>query len=737
MELLPQRKRLAVLVGNLGLLIVTCRLAQGSWIPYLDDRGLWFYSGLFAFLTGTLMEAPTHTTPAQAFTFATLALIATFGFGLPALESLDLVAKIGWYLAIAFELSCLLAAIVAIVWKEQVPSTAAARLGTTAYLIARLLGRPAVIASAPFLFAVMAYHRAPPSEGLTLALAWSVLVFGRPLENVIALWTRIKLVWMNSAVASELGTIVGHGVPRLLTIRHGGQAWVEPGTPLLVRGDDGRANVALALSYVGVSDGLWLKALQLQLPDQLRQKLPVSALLEGRCAVVQDTALVTELEAEAGSVMDRRTSLAGVVAPGTDINTLVFEVIRSDLLFREGRLLEASIRQQPVMYQLLNGLTREDIVQQKNTRGYIVARARKVGTWSAADQRFLRTQWIPNPNDPVFLVDIAEPVFEPGAVGMFPGTSFPVRVDPSDLVTHNTAILGILGIGKTFLALELVERMILAGIKVICLDLTDQYADELALYIDAARQSGIEQNLRQVGQAGNANVQLNVEEGGSIVQFSTTLASVMRAFLAPDGPDRLLVLNPNAYEVWRQDSKPYQGRASMATLTAAEITRLVSETALGAAQALGMTATARCCLVYEEAHSLVPEWNAVANDGDKTAANGTARAILQGRKFGLGCLIVTQRTANVTKSILNQCNTVFAMRLYDATGIDFLANYLGDDYAAVLSGLEERHAVVFGKACSCADPVIIQVNERALFVRHARAPGIGVQAVAAPAAAAE
>ena len=113
--------------------------------------------------------------------------------------------------------------------------------------------------------------------------------------------------------------------------------------------------------------------------------------------------------------------------------------------------------------------------------------------------------------------------------------------------------------------------------------------------------------------------------------------------------------------------------------SAADITRIVSEAALAACQALGTTDAARCCLVYEEAHSLVPEWNAVASEGDKTAANGSARAILQGRKFGLGCLLVTQRTASVTKTILNQCNTIFAMRVFDATGMDFLANYIGPD----------------------------------------------------------
>jgi DNA helicase HerA-like ATPase len=53
------------------------------------------------------------------------------------------------------------------------------------------------------------------------------------------------------------------------------------------------------------------------------------------------------------------------------------------------------------------------------------------------------------------------------------------------------------------------------------------------------------------------------------------------------------------------------------------------------------------------------------------ATAATARAILQGRKYGLGCLLVTQRTANVTKTILNQCNTTFAMRMFDDTGKDF------------------------------------------------------------------
>ncbi len=154
----------------------------------------------------------------------------------------------------------------------------------------------------------------------------------------------------------------------------------------------------------------------------------------------------------------------------------------------------------------------------------------------------------------------------------------------------------------------------------------------------------------------------------------------------------------------------------MASLTPCEITAIISEAALEVAQEMGMTDRARVCLVYEEAHSLVPEWNSVAAEGDRTATAASARAILQGRKYGLGCLLVTQRTANVTKTILNQCNTIFAMRIFDDTGKDFLSNYIGGDYAGVLPSLEARHAVVFGKASSCDNPVLVRLNDRPDFL---------------------
>ncbi len=105
----------------------------------------------------------------------------------------------------------------------------------------------------------------------------------------------------------------------------------------------------------------------------------------------------------------------------------------------------------------------------------------------------------------------------------------------------------------------------------------------------------------------------------------------------------------------------------------------------------------------------------MAAEGDKAATAKSARAILQGRKYGLGCLLITQRTANVTKTILNQCNTIFAMRTFDNTGMEFLGNYIGSDYAVVLPAMQPRHAVVFGKGSSCENPVLIRLNDQHAF----------------------
>ncbi|HNR13180.1 MAG TPA: DUF87 domain-containing protein [Thermodesulfobacteriota bacterium] len=516
--------------------------------------------------------------------------------------------------------------------------------------------------------------------------------------------------------------IVGHESPGIVLIREDSSTNSSMGDLFLLRNENGKPAVAVALDHVGFADGRWLRALylscsQFPVPLDLEDVL-ARDILEGEAFSLHDKTIEPAVDKIAINI---KRSLLGLVAPDTALGKLQIEVVRIDVNLHQGRLVEVEVGSRRVLYQIIEGITREEILHQKNTHGFVRAVGKKIGCWNEKSTTFDSVQWLPQPNAPVFLTPQQAIVPNREAVGHFPGTNYTVQIDPHLLVTHNAAILGVLGVGKTFLALEIVERLIEANIKVVCLDLTDQYAQQLASFYNNDFEGRCIQELSDIGPSGRDNFKMNVAEGGSVGFFSSMVKEQLAAFLSSTCTEKLKIFNPARFEVWRQDSKLFNNKASMATLTPTEITRIITEAALEVLQTQGMTAQARCCLIYEEAHSLIPEWNAVANEGDKAATNGTAKAILQGRKFGLGCLVITQRTANVTKSILNQCNTVFALRVFDSTGMEFLRNYIGEDYAGVLSTLEDRHAIFFGRASSCNDPVLIQLNDREQFLHLFRA----------------
>jgi DNA helicase HerA-like ATPase len=236
-------------------------------------------------------------------------------------------------------------------------------------------------------------------------------------------------------------------------------------------------------------------------------------------------------------------------------------------------------------------------------------------------------------------------------------------VHVSDSITHNTALIGVTGSGKSYLAFHLIEAYIEAGIKVLVLDLTRQHWQFLQHKNPTALTSadGVVNWL-----AGDSKLAIHQFANANFGFPRATADFIEKAF------------------GWLQEHTTLQA---------------------------GRDAPAQLCIVLEEAHSLIPEWNQVAQEGDKNQVNRAARMILQGRKFGLGTLLITQRTANVTKTILNQCNTIFALRSFDQTGLDFLRNYMGEEYSQAISTLPQYTAILVGKASSSARPIILRVTD--------------------------
>lgn len=715
---LSQKVRFIILLFEVGILCLGSFVLFGSLFPPNTDKGFWFYTALLGVVLGSRLDTPFFARPADVILYAAPAAISLFlGSSWGTWQTDD---KTFFVVAVSF---CVILAFLSAfsILSIDAKSQLVQKISHSGRVIAEVLGTPRIIFFVVIAFALYSYHRHSPKEFAGILAVWILTAVLSPVEASFQIGRRIRRIWKGQSILNVDGEVVAYQIPDVVLIRQSLESQVKPGSFLAIKDPHRKARIGLALDYVGRDEGILLRAIEIcdAKAAEISQigHLPFNAV-----------AGVTGFDgSDKNELSLLKENLVGIVASDTSIEKMFFEVVNgSDI--EEGRLVEVAVGKRLVMYQLVNGLTKEEIVHQKNTRGYARAQAQKIGEWDVASKRFKSVKWLPELNAPVYLKKIEDFQFNPTGIGYFPGTNYSVtlrekageNIGLQSLVTHNTAILGILGVGKSTLALELVERMMVAGIKVICIDMTSQYEQELSPYYDFKCEGEATKKLQEIGRAGKTNFKKNVEEGGSRQTFTTAVQNDLETFLKNENLAKLKIFNPSQFEVWRQDSKPFNNEASMASLSPAEITHIISEATLQALAKLGMTDKARACLVYEEAHSLVPEWNSSVAEGDKAASNGTARAILQGRKYGLGCLLITQRSANVTKTILNQCNTVFAMRLFDETGKDFLANHLGRDYAEMLPTIQERQAVFFGRASSCENPVLLQLNDRRVFVEEFR-----------------
>lgn len=687
------------------LLIVQGLFVDSGLMP--NENAIWLYGGIASLLFGSRILNPYFTPPSGALINGVTGLLALLS-ALPVVtpwtpDAYVLGATIGFCSVVA------LVSMLLLIFR--------APMGEEPSIVWRVferavigLGSPNILFGVLITASVWLFHRNAPVEVFAILGTFIVITVFRPLEATAKyiLWFLDRPKLVNHA--DLIGSVAAHQSPGIVLVRQAEAQAIARGTPMVISDQHGPPQLGVALNYVGRDEGNLLRVLTTSLPNRL------AALHDGRARAADGVAVsiaVTDEDKADIRALQWIDRLCGIVDTETSPEYLQFEVINEAGL-AEGSLAEVRIGDnQSVIYQVVDGVTRDEVVQQKNKYGYARAKARKIGTWDDDGRRFCPVPWMPRMNAPVFLLEALEGGPEDDCIGHFPSTPYGVRLNPSECVTHNTAILGILGVGKSFLAIELVERMIARGVKVVCLDLTNQYENLLEDFIDPAHEQARRDDLVAAGQGGVPNQ--NKEQGGSRHRFKQAVFRKMRAFMAADDDHYLWVINPAQFRVTKQVSGMFQGNADLAHLTPSEITAIFSDAALFVCQELGMTDEARLCLVYEEAHSLVPEWNSVAAEGDKMATATSARAILQGRKYGLGCLLITQRTANVTKTILNQCNTIFAMRTFDDTGKEFLGNYIGSDYAAVLPSMQPRHAVVFGKASSCENPVLIRLNNQEDF----------------------
>ena len=102
-------------------------------------------------------------------------------------------------------------------------------------------------------------------------------------------------------------------------------------------------------------------------------------------------------------------------------------------------------------------------------------------------------------------------------------------------------------------------------------------------------------------------------------------------------------------------------------------------------------------IVMEEAHRYL------ASEKDNTARSVTQRIVKEGRKFGVGAMIVSQRPSEVDETILSQCGTFFALRMSNASDRSRVQSTLPENLATMmdmLPVLKTGEAIVTGEAAT-------------------------------------
>jgi len=113
-------------------------------------------------------------------------------------------------------------------------------------------------------------------------------------------------------------------------------------------------------------------------------------------------------------------------------------------------------------------------------------------------------------------------------------------------------------------------------------------------------------------------------------------------------------------------------------------------------------------LVCEEAHRYVPDTGLAEY---QSAQKSIRRIAKEGRKYGLGLMLVSQRPSDVERTVLSQCNSWIVMRLTNAADQEHVSKFLPDSLtglARLLPSLSRQEAIFVGEAAALPCRVVIR-----------------------------
>lgn len=692
--------KLRFYIANRFILFILCMalfigihyLFTNQILPDTSTKNLWFYSGLFMLLFSILFIEPYYSSPKNVITNVTPLLLVY----LSVKESFT--DERVWAISIGIILFLLLLSIISLALSNQNISPDAWQNTASNWLknLVVIVGQGKVIYSFVFISILFLYKIEVVTEmSETYLLVMVGLWGGTLLINTKSIHSNF-FYSKKRTNTDALGEIFGVQSKKIFLIklfedRKSIRKFDVVKFRYSMQDSDEYVISGIVFDTYLLNQEKWAKVLQLGIDEKSIPEYDKNIIYKITDKAEREK-LNTDLNIE---------NFVGVVVEKSTISAIKFEYSKKVDDLQEGDLLELRVGGKRLFYQVISGTTEFEKLENKNETGLIEGEAIQLGEWHNESLSFRKFGWVPAINTPIFKADtsnIEVPVFEypEFQLGVIPNTQLPSVINLNEAVSHHLALLGVTGSGKSFLAREIIEAL-LTDTNVICVDFTGEYKKDLQPLnpVSLIKVEGLEELEKKFAEKHQQALAKKPKEELTLrKQIQEKLDEYVKGFLEGD-----------------QNLGLFELPALSNTSFILEFTQYFIESVFNYAKGHEKT---KICLVLEEAHTIVPETTFLGDLGDygstKALVNKMSQIALQGRKYGVGLLVIAQRTANVSKTVLTQCNSIICFQAFDETSFTFLGNYIGRDLVQALPNLKKYHAVVTGKAVRSNIPMIVNLE---------------------------
>jgi hypothetical protein len=220
------------------------------------------------------------------------------------------------------------------------------------------------------------------------------------------------------------------------------------------------------------------------------------------------------------------------------------------------------------------------------------------------------------------------------------------------------------------------------------------------------------------------------EQGGNLAAFISTLGLRIRGMLADPHLGAVIGRDPpTSFENWLKDYVGDDGASNgpiaivdlslvpseVVHIVVAVLARLIFESLQRYRRCHPSGESLPTVLVLEEAHAFVRR----GKDEDSQAATPAQlcreafeRIAREGRKFGLGLVLSSQRPSELSPTVLAQCNTFILHRIVNDADQNLVARLVPDNVGGLLRelpSLPSKQAILLGWATPI--PVLVEIDE--------------------------